>query len=98
MMQCKDIPTLPILEFIDAQDAWCNWFPIDLGGSDNLRTVRYAMPPDIPDKLIHAKMRQLIKNGLVDGCPCGCRGDFEITEKGVEFINQSKKEGVSHES
>jgi hypothetical protein len=29
-----------------------------------------------------AKMRALIRRGLVDGCRCGCRGDFEITAAG----------------
>lgn len=27
-------------------------------------------------------MASLIRRGLVDGCGCGCRGDFMITDKG----------------
>ena len=33
------------------------------------------------------QMKQLIKRGLADGCTCGGRGDFEITDKGVGYIN-----------
>ena len=35
---------------------------------------------DIPDQLVLAKMRQLIKRGLVDGCGCGCRGEFRLPD------------------
>lgn len=52
------------------------------------------MPSDIPDKLALAKMRMLIRKGLVDGCGCGCRGDFELTGKGyaaLEADDQSTK-------
>ncbi len=40
-----------------------------------------------PKKLILAKMSQLIKKGLINGCTCGCRGDFEITPKGEEYLS-----------
>ena len=29
-----------------------------------------------PEKVIRAKAWRLIKRGLIDGCCCGCRGDF----------------------
>ena len=41
------------------------------------------VPTDTPEKVALAKMRSLIKRGLVDGCPCGCRGDFELPRKAV---------------
>lgn len=34
-----------------------------------------------PWRLIVAKARKLIRRGLLDGCYCGCRGDFEIIKK-----------------
>jgi len=82
-MQCKDIPTIPILLFLaENQDMWCNWC------FGNERDVRHAMPDgfNLPDNLVIAKMRSLIKKRLVDGCPCGCRGDFEITDKGLTCL------------
>lgn len=35
---------------------------------------------DVPEKVLRAKLRRLIKAGRVTGCVCGCRGDFEIAE------------------
>lgn len=94
-MQCKDIPELPILQFLFDQ-------PIDYNyggrkwafrfGDEYENSVTHAMPKGTPDKLVLAKMRQLIKKKLVDGCTCGCRGDFIITDKGIEFLNSHKME------
>jgi hypothetical protein len=36
-----------------------------------------------PDKVVLAKAKRLVKRGLISGCTCGCRGDFEIM---TEFI------------
>ena len=83
-MQCKDIPTIPILKFIARHKGrWCNWYFKDE------RDVRQSMPEgfNTPDKLVLAKMRKLINKNLVSGCDCGCRGDYEITEKGLQLIN-----------
>lgn len=80
-MKCQDIPDRPVLEFLEGLDGqWANWF------ADDDKSVRTAMPADIPDKLVLAKMKQLIKRGAVMGCGCGCRGDFVITDKGREMI------------
>lgn len=40
----------------------------------------------IPVKVIHAKYKSLVKRKLIGGCPCGCRGDFEITDKGLAVV------------
>lgn len=31
-----------------------------------------------PPKVVLAKARRLIRRNLLDGCDCGCRGDFEV--------------------
>lgn len=85
---CKDIPDEPVLRFLlDGRDqtgwrvpGWATWF----AGYDN--SVQQAMPPHTPAKLARAKMAMLIRRGLVSGCTCGCRGDFEITSKGLAFL------------
>ncbi len=41
--------------------------------------------PDAPFKVVAAKLSRLLKRGFVDGCDCGCRGDWELTDKGREF-------------
>jgi hypothetical protein len=80
-MQCKDIPDEPILKFLAIEPKkWHNWY-----FGDELDVTR-AMPPGIPEKLILAKMRQLMRRGLVDGCDCGCRGDFFLTPAGLTLI------------
>lgn len=85
-MQCKDIPDAPILEFLALQGGvGCTWLESDeavLGA----RCVLKAMPAGTSPKLALAKMSMLIRRGVVSGCACGCRGDFELTSKGREFI------------
>lgn len=82
-MQCKDIPDLPILQFVAGHGGrMCNRYFGDE------RDVRQAMPLgfDTPDKLVVAKMARLIQRKLIDGCPCGCRGDYLITDKGEQYV------------
>lgn len=38
--------------------------------------------PGVPSKLLRAKLRRLMARGLVDGCDCGCRGDWHLTPNG----------------
>lgn len=45
-----------------------------------------ACPPHERSKLIRAKATRVIGRGLMTGCTCGCRGDFELTEKGERLL------------
>lgn len=86
-MQCKDIPDVPVIEFVwdcNNRDVWANWF----FGNEN--DVHAAMPETPNDKLVWAKMNQLIRRGLIEGCTCGCRGDYVVTDKGCEFIGRPR--------
>lgn len=88
-MRCKDIDDTSILEFLEKRPGVrCNWY---FGGEND---VSAAMPPGTPDKVKIAKMRQLMKRGMVDGCPCGCRGDFELTEKGKKYLIEQRLSNV----
>lgn len=42
--------------------------------------------PDVPRKVIAAKLAALVKRKLLDGCTCGCRGDFVVTSHGRAFM------------
>lgn len=93
-LQCKDIPDRPILEFLARNvGQWHNWI-FDEGELSEFN-VRLAMPPGTPDRLVIAKMAALIRRRLVDGCACGCRGDFEITDKGLEWLQREAETNVS---
>lgn len=80
--KCKDIPDKPIMDFLlKHKGEWCNWI------SENDKNVKNAMPKNLAsEKLVLSKMKQLIKRGLVTGCDCGCRGDFEITSEGEDWL------------
>jgi hypothetical protein len=45
-----------------------------VGGS--LFAIQDAFAP-IPHKVVLAKLRSMVKRKLLDGCDCGCRGDFK---------------------
>lgn len=58
---------------------------------------QYSMPniqintyPNVPRKLWLAKMKSIIRQGYSGGCDCGCRGDYEITDKGLELIGEKR--------
>lgn len=87
--QCKDVPDEPILRFLYARKYMkiitsCVWFD----GYEN--SIGQAMPPNTPTKIKIAKMAKLISRGLINGCGCGCRGDYTITQKGIEYLNAAK--------
>lgn len=87
-VKTSDIPDVPILEYLyERQGQWtCLWYG-SLKDSDD---VYFAMPPGLPPKLYLSKMKSLVKRGLVGGCDCGCRGDFEITDKGLQALGKPR--------
>lgn len=86
-MQCKDIPDRPILEMLARNyGQWCFWYP---DWPDPDRCLASAMPPGTPEKLMLAKMKQMVRRGVAEGCTCGCRGDFEITDKGLAELKSA---------
>ncbi len=93
-MQCKDIPDEPILRMLARNVGWCYCFdPGDQHASSySSSNVMEVMPRGIARKLAIAKMGMLIRRGLADGCTCGCRGDFYITDKGREHLKKLDSE------
>jgi len=89
-MQCKDIDETRILEFIRVNGTSTHFYA---NGKGSMPCVLDAMPVGVVEKLAAAKMSQMIKRGTVSGCCCGCRGDYEITEKGLERLNLSNESG-----
>jgi hypothetical protein len=75
-VKASDIPDKAILDVIDAM-------PVTQYGYKRWALVRdlEAVLPEYPRKVILAKCRSLIKRKIIDGCTCGCRGDFERVPK-----------------
>ena len=97
-MQAKDVPEIPILVWLRAFEAkaypgdrefpWATWFH----GYSN--SVDQSMPAGTPEKVVRAKMAGLIRRGLVAGCGCGCRGDYELTDAGIAYLDAHQSEGA----
>jgi hypothetical protein len=87
-MQAKDVPDEPVLRFLAAHGGIGCTVWRDEAGEPYERSALRAMPDETPVKLARAKMGMLIRRGLVDGCTCGCRGDFELTAKGADLLSR----------
>lgn len=90
-LQCKHIPDRPILEFLAKRPGrWHNWF-----GNEYDNSVTLAMPMNLPSKLVRAKMKRLVQRKMVNGCCCGCRGDFEISPEGQQWLNDTQIDEIN---
>lgn len=81
-LQTKHLPDEPMLLFLlnsrrkGAKS--CTAFP---GFPDSVLDA--YLPLTYPEKLVMSKADSLIRRGLMDGCACGCRGQFRLTWKGL---------------
>lgn len=83
-VQAKHIPTDAILAMLANEE-------YEYGLGAHLREVSALFDDRFPWKVVLAKMRGLIKRGLVSGCDCGCRGDFEITAAGRRALAHTEE-------
>ena len=91
-IQAKHVDKLSILQFLkDLNDQWACIYKPDDECPLVESSVWNVIPMDIPYKVGVAAMANLMKRGLVTGCTCGCRGDFEITEKGIYLLKVNKE-------
>lgn len=91
-MKTSDISDKAILEYLaDRQGEWTSiWFGYFKEKDPSVSDVYYAMPEGTTEKIAREKMKSLYERGFVGGCPCGCRGDFEITDEGLDFIRRPR--------
>ncbi len=54
-----------------------------------LRSDIQARFPGVPEKVVLAKLASLVRRKLIDGCACGCRGDFVLTPVGLAFVESA---------
>jgi hypothetical protein len=87
-VKCADIPDDQFLDAVAAvirkRGMWANRWDVAavLDGHPEWIGERAATDGEsvrMPEKLVLAKARKLIRRGLLSGCFCGCRSDFELT-------------------
>lgn len=88
-MQCKDISEIPILQWLAAHTNENRW-STHYQSEDITWSFAHIFPEEANWKLRLAKLKGLVKRGLVDGCTCGCRGDWYITAEGREYLEHYK--------
>lgn len=71
-LQAKDISDAEMMDAL-ARTRGMNGVPEWSARSD----VEGALP-SFPPKVVLAKLASLVRRGVIDGCTCGCRGDFEL--------------------
>lgn len=72
-MQAKDIKDdemLTALAAVRGKNGAPNW--------SSLYDVYVHFAGTIPQKVVLAKLRSMVKRHVIRGCACGCRGDFEL--------------------
>jgi hypothetical protein len=84
-VQAKDVPADVILRIVRDKQATKmpgsqNCWPWAVNGD-----IEPAFP-DVPWKVVAAKLYILVRRGLLNGCTCGCRGDWELTDKGRAYL------------
>lgn len=98
-MKASDISDKLILDYLyNFQGRWTMlWDDNSLSTwvEDVKSEKKDLFPVAAPNKVVRAKMRSLYKRGLVGGCDCGCRGDFEITDKGLTFLGKPRTKPYS---
>lgn len=59
------IPDERILPLVRPKGSGCTW------------DIQEALT-EYPRKVVLAKLKQLARRGVIDGCACGCRGDWTM--------------------
>lgn len=84
-MKASDIPDDVFLQAVRvAGDTWAErWGHPGRRGSatwGDVTGVLRIILGAVPERVVLAKARRLIRRGLLDGCYCGCRGDWVIVD------------------
>lgn len=75
-MQTSQIPEQPIIELLKKNPVWHTRFRTS---PQIMPCILDAFPDGTPEKVVMAKLKIMIKRKLINGCTCGCRGDFHIS-------------------
>lgn len=82
-MQCKDIPDELVCDVVRRTPA--PWPPspgtVPWRMRWDVQTALEAVTGPLPEKLFLAKISKLFAKKLLNGCDCGCRGDYHLCEE-----------------
>lgn len=81
-MQAKDISDESVLAAIErvAKPGSTDGY-MGLAPSASRWDIAWQLGGDLPEKVLLAKLRTMVRRGVLEGCTCGCRGDFHILAK-----------------
>lgn len=84
-MKASDINDQDILAAVDhaatVKGSWATTWDVE------------AILDDFPEKVVLAKLKKLVKRGLINGCGrpgCNCRGEHELTDTGLDRLETPK--------
>lgn len=90
-MSCKDISDDDFMTAVETvclmQGRWALRWEVAAVLAGRVEDVGNGVIEDydnMPWKLVVAKARKLIRRGVLSGCYCGCRGDFELMQLSKE--------------
>lgn len=90
-LQVKDIPDKEMIDLVDR--LWNVPRVYEVNGKLEFFYANGASIFDIckvwdaiPQKLILAKLKKLIEQKKIDGCACGCRGEFTVIREGEILV------------
>lgn len=108
-MQAKDITTLAFVQAVivcgikTRSRMTMRWDVQAVLAGHPDHVGRYDIPrvyPNLPEKVVMAKAEELMAAGVIDGCDCGCRGDYEVmpgTAAALGLVPFPGDGGGSHE-
>jgi hypothetical protein len=81
-LQAKDLPEDELVAALRrVRQPW---------GTSTFYDLQDALPA-YPPKVLLAKLAALVRRGVLDGCACGCRGDFqEVARPKGDVVSESE--------
>lgn len=76
--QAKNVPEDVILEIMRKEPG--KWFTHYDWRHDACLPFHAPELRRFPEKVLRAKLSKMMKRGLINGCDCGCRGDWHIND------------------
>ena len=80
-LQAKDLSESAILDVLNQRPGVWHTHHAD---ASVMPRVYDPTHPDAPEKVLRAKLAAMARKGLIDGCSCGCRGDWHVVVPDAE--------------